>query len=767
VPETFTPSGGTGSWTTLDSAYKHMGWYPFTFPLPSGNVFYAGPAGGVTTFVLDLGVTPPRWKSQTYPSLHAGGSAVMYEPGSVLKAGSPLTVAPSNKSERIRLQANDEALDDPPWQLHGPLESVRVNHNLTVLPNGKVLVSGGTTDVNETVYLRQPELWDPATGNWTGGAGDDSLAISYIGRGYHSSAILLPDGRVMTAGSNGTPGADSSLIYCPPYLFTTGGAAASRPSIDSTVVQVNYSQDFVIKTGASQNIAQVVLMRPGAATHGFDQGQFRVPLAFTQLTGAPRLVVKGPANACIAPPGNYLLFIVKSNPDTPSIAQWVTVGNTTADATKPRTVDNMYVDIVGTSEVWLAWTAPGDDVNAGTACSYDFRQQLTPISSDAAFAGAERPVPQPITQLGGTLQSHAVAGLSPCTQYYFSAKARDDWANWSLLGNSAEGTTSCGGGGGFARAPAGAPIASLRTAASSAASATRARSLPSGAGTAEPRPEAEPAGREPSGGALAAEMRRVAGAPEWTVYPLDAVEAAALAAEDPAAGIVMQSRDPGGAWVTTGRRYPSTGGQVFGLRGFRDPGRAVFLGDYTLQQAYGTVGAGAAAGQAFDVVTARHSRLGDLTAAMESSGVYDSSLEAGDTLRLTYGATDQPARPAEDWFLLVAPAGSAGASGLRRGPAEGVGLPTAFALYGNQPNPFRGTTVIPFDLPIAVPVRIEVYDVLGRRVATLADAPYPAGFHSVEWDLREQSGVRARPGIYLYRMTAGAFRAKGKMSVIE
>ena len=60
-----------------------------------------------------------------------------------------------------------------------------------------------------------------------------------------------------------------------------------------------------------------------------------------------------------------------------------------------------------------------------------------------------------------------------------------------------------------------------------------------------------------------------------------------------------------------------------------------------------------------------------------------------------------------------------------------------------------------------------MFDLPGRRVAVLTDASYPAGRHSVEWDLRDLSGTRVRPGVYAYRLSAGAFRERRKMNVLE
>ena len=76
------------------------------------------------------------------------------------------------------------------------------------------------------------------------------------------------------------------------------------------------------------------------------------------------------------------------------------------------------------------------------------------------------------------------------------------------------------------------------------------------------------------------------------------------------------------------------------------------------------------------------------------------------------------------------------------------------------------TTSIVFDLPMGTTVTLEVFDLLGRRVTTLADGRYPAGTHTIDWDLREARGTRARPGVYVYRLTTGQFTAQRKLTVL-
>ncbi len=86
------------------------------------------------------------------------------------------------------------------------------------------------------------------------------------------------------------------------------------------------------------------------------------------------------------------------------------------------------------------------------------------------------------------------------------------------------------------------------------------------------------------------------------------------------------------------------------------------------------------------------------------------------------------------------------------------GPPAAFALYGGAPNPFTRSTVLAFDLPRAAQVRLEVFDVNGRRVRTLLSEPKSAGRHSVVWDGRDDRGSIAPAGVYLTRAQTGSLQ---------
>jgi hypothetical protein len=144
------------------------------------------------------------------------------------------------------------------------------------------------------------------------------MASAQNPRTYHASALLLPDGSVLVAGSGGCCGAPDQFnaeIFSPPYLFR-----GPRPQITSAPSAVQYGNSFAVGTPNAAAIASVALIRTGAMTHGFDHNQRYVPLTFSPSGGG--LTVQAPPNGHTAPPGEYLLFIVDTN-GVPSVAPFV------------------------------------------------------------------------------------------------------------------------------------------------------------------------------------------------------------------------------------------------------------------------------------------------------------------------------------------------------------------------------------------------------------------------------------------------------------
>ena len=99
--------------------------------------------------------------------------------------------------------------------------------------------------------------------------------------------------------------------------------------------------------------------------------------------------------------------------------------------------------------------------------------------------------------------------------------------------------------------------------------------------------------------------------------------------------------------------------------------------------------------------------------------------------------------------------------------APGSALPQGFALGQNYPNPFNPSTIIPYQIPTATHVRLEVFNVLGQRVATLVDAERPAGFHAAKWTATDETGRAVGAGVYFYRLVSGGTTTSRRMVLID
>jgi hypothetical protein len=193
----------------------------------------------------------------------------------------------------------------------------RTFHNSTLLPDGSVLVTGGgtTTGAADLPNAVLPaEVWSPTTETWT------TLASMSVPRLYHSEALLLPDGRVLISGGgrfnedNAPSYQYSAQFFSPPYLFKNSGL---RPTITSAPSQLFYGQNFSVATPDAARIAKVSLIRFGSVTHDINMSQRFLPLSF--VVGNGLLTVTAPVDSKLAPPGNYLMFIVDAN-GVPSVA---------------------------------------------------------------------------------------------------------------------------------------------------------------------------------------------------------------------------------------------------------------------------------------------------------------------------------------------------------------------------------------------------------------------------------------------------------------
>jgi galactose oxidase len=314
-----------GKWVRLTGASLKLPYYPRQFVAPNGKLFYAGERVKARWLDVDVVTTAGRgrWTSSAglthlWPYNRDYGSAVMYETGKVIYMGGggdlnwstndPKTNAPTATAETIDLNVSP-----PHWINTDPMHFPRRHLNATVLPDGQVLVTGGTSAGGFNTLsgaVHAAELWNPGSGHWT------QLASNSVDRAYHSVSLLLPDGTVLHGASGDAnvplsptpyPAQRNHEIFRPPYLFK-----GVRPTITSlSKSTVGYAEIFTVTTPNAAQITQVRWIRLGSVTHAFDANQRANTLTFSRGVGLVRVTT--PLNSRRAPPGHYLLFLLNRN----------------------------------------------------------------------------------------------------------------------------------------------------------------------------------------------------------------------------------------------------------------------------------------------------------------------------------------------------------------------------------------------------------------------------------------------------------------------
>jgi hypothetical protein len=319
--ELFTPAvaiDGVGTISTV-SIHDPTGLYPFQYLLPSGKMLQAGPS--LTNTAL---LTPGTWSWSNIPNMRSDhylyGNGISYTDASVTPVKQVIMIA--GGEDGVTAIRNNEWLDSTNptagWNLYPQWLQPRHNGNTVILPDGTLFTVGGNRAI--TTYddpLFETELYNkPAndpTGLWV------QKAPNTIQAAYHSSAILLPDATVLLSQDDMNYAAASShqaQVYSPPYLFK-----GTRPKITGAPNAINLGQTFAV-TANTPKIASVVLVAPGAVTHGNDMHQRFIKLQASAKGVNLRVTI--PASSSLVPPGYYMLFIVDSN-GIPSVAKFVRI----------------------------------------------------------------------------------------------------------------------------------------------------------------------------------------------------------------------------------------------------------------------------------------------------------------------------------------------------------------------------------------------------------------------------------------------------------
>lgn len=377
-----------GSWIDLTD-FIGLPLFPRFHVAPNGFLFMSGSLA-TSYFFEDLA---PGKRGTWVPiaTRSAGNSdyapSVMYEVGKVVFIGGG---APTNIVEIIDLNA-----PKPAWAVAAPMKFRRRQHNATLLPDGTVLVTGGTQgndfdNLDPGQPIHAPELWDPSKGTWM------PLAPEAVDRCYHSTAVLLPDGRVFSGGggeyapvvgvSQSNPPVNThadAQLFSPPYLFK-----GARPIITKAPAKIAYGEAFDVETPAPNEISQISWIRLPSVTHSFDQNQ-RINFLTFQCESS-KVTVTAPANGNICPPGHYMMFLLnqKKVPSTAAIVQ-ITA------AAEPKIAKTALTEVASTAR--SAVSAP-----------FKLFVQKSPLEKDAAIRAEEKHPP-------------IVVGVTPTCPYGISA----------------------------------------------------------------------------------------------------------------------------------------------------------------------------------------------------------------------------------------------------------------------------------------------------------------------------------------------------------
>ena len=184
----------------------------------------------------------------------------------------------------------------------------RSEQNATIMPDGNIFINGGHSYNEHEFSVMTPEIYNPATQT------TEEMSNSYFRRNYHSTSLLLPDGRILTAGGD----VWNAEIFYPPYLFTKDlnnkTVLAKRPEIISLKKDIKRGETIDIDVNGE--VSKVSLISTGSATHAQgSESKFR-DIDFTKVSN-DKIEIKLDSNSNNLQNGTYLLFVLNSK-GTPS-----------------------------------------------------------------------------------------------------------------------------------------------------------------------------------------------------------------------------------------------------------------------------------------------------------------------------------------------------------------------------------------------------------------------------------------------------------------
>ncbi|MFP5041630.1 galactose oxidase-like domain-containing protein [Parasediminibacterium sp. JCM 36343] len=315
--------------------------FPRFHVVPNGDLFMSGPRKGTFRFENFSSGKPGNWVQlgERITGNCEYAPSVMYDEGKIIFIGGGGGGGTDNGTPEIQNVSNvaekiDFSTENPSWSLAANMKFHRRQHNATILADGTVLVTGGSqgegfNDLDPGMPVHIPELWDATSDTWT------QMAPEAVDRCYHSTAVLLPDGRVFSGGGGEYAPVDGEAnspkdthadaqLFSPPYLFK-----GTRPVIKTAPLNVKYSTSFEIELDKLEEVSLITWIRLSSVTHSFNTNQRINFLKFQQDN--VKITITAPKNSNVCPPGHYMLFVLNKQ-KVPSIAKIIQITPTVSQA---------------------------------------------------------------------------------------------------------------------------------------------------------------------------------------------------------------------------------------------------------------------------------------------------------------------------------------------------------------------------------------------------------------------------------------------------
>lgn len=328
--EIFSPA--TKKWTLTPKLTRIFPTYPALFLMPDGNLFFSGSNAGYGS--ATVGRTPGVWNLKTNaftdvpglknPNETETSASVLLPPA---QAQRYMIVGGGGVGQSLKSTARTAIVSlnakQPHWTPGPSLPEPTRYPNVVITPNNQLIITGGSRYYRGEFAsdILTCHLYDPATNKLT------PLASPSVGRDYHSEALLLPDGRIVTLGGNPLFGnkADTAPgffqtaieIYSPPYLFH-----GARPEITGGPHQVDRGGTFTFDTPNASAIQGARLVAPSAVTHVTNVDQRSIELSLVRESHSFKVTI--PTGTGLVPTEWYMLFVTNAE-NTPSVAYWVHV----------------------------------------------------------------------------------------------------------------------------------------------------------------------------------------------------------------------------------------------------------------------------------------------------------------------------------------------------------------------------------------------------------------------------------------------------------